>query len=147
MTEHEHSPTPAPGQRKHILVVDDEDLLRLTLKTLLTAHGYRVDTAEDGKVALDYLKRRRFDLVILDLAMPRVSGYDVLEGISDTVLRETHFVILTVRKEDRDILKGYSMGATYYLPKPWDKERLLNIVNYLIGDLPPDEKQKLEVKL
>ena len=130
-----------------ILVVDDDPDIRLAASAALVSQGYRVEEAEDGQVALRKLNRTRFDLVIVDLLMPNVSGYEVLQRLSRETVERTPFVILTSEDEDKDILKGYSMGAAYYLPKPFRKDRLLNIVQYLIGDLRPEEREELESRL
>jgi len=74
-------PAPAPLFRGRILVVDDSPGLRETLADILTGDGYRVDVAEDGLVALEHLARSSFDVMILDLAMPRLDGIELLKRL------------------------------------------------------------------
>lgn len=133
--------------RKKILVVDDEPDIRFTLRTLLSAKGYEVDDAEDGQVALEKIKSESFDLLILDLLMPNVSGYEVIGQLSLDGLSDMPVVLLTAKGEDKDIMNGYSMGATYYITKPFKNRRVLDITEYLIGRLDPAQKQTVEARL
>ena len=133
---------------KKILVVEDEPDIRLNLTTLLNTHGYQTDEAEDGQVALDKLAQGApFDLMILDLMMPNVDGYGVLEGMSFDRPTPLSVIVLTAKDQDKDILEGYTKGATYYVTKPYENSTILNIVRYLIGDLSDEQKRKLEKHL
>jgi DNA-binding response OmpR family regulator len=133
---------------KKILVVEDEPDIRLNLTTLLSANGYGVDEAEDGQVALDRLAAgQRYDVMILDLMMPNVDGYAVLERMDPGQLEKLSVIVLTAKNQDEDILQGYIMGATYYVTKPYENSAVLNIVRYLVGDLSEDQKRHLEKHL
>ncbi len=133
---------------KKILIVEDEPDIRLNLKTLLGAHGFQTDEAEDGQIALDKLASgERYDLMILDLMMPNVDGYGVLEGMAPELLEKLSVIVLTAKNQDDDILKGYIMGATYYVTKPYENATILNIARYLIGDLTEEQRQALEKHL
>ena len=132
---------------KTILVVDDENDIRYSLKTLLTGKGYEVEEAEDGRVALDKMSSRDFDLVVLDLLMPNMSGYEVVQELSREFMERTPIILLTAKGEDKDIMKGYSMGATYYISKPFTNQRVVDITEYLIGDLTVEQREEIEVEL
>jgi len=132
---------------KTILVVDDERDIRYTLRALLVGRGYEVEEAEDGRVALDKINSRDFDLVVLDLMMPNMSGYEVVRELSPEFMERTPIVLLTAKGEDKDIMKGYSMGATYYISKPFTNQRIIDITEYLIGNLTAGQKEKIEVGL
>lgn len=133
---------------KKILVVEDEPDIRLNLTTLLSANGYGVDEAEDGQVALSRLAAgQRYDVMILDLMMPNVDGYEVLERMDPAQLEQLSVIVLTAKNQDEDILQGYIMGATYYVTKPYENSAVLNIVRYLVGDLSEDQKIHLEKHL
>jgi len=131
-------------KKKRILVVEDEPDIRLNLTTLLEAHGYEADEAQDGAEALQKLRAERFDMMVLDLMMPAVDGYEVLEQMSDAVNENMPVIILTAKNQDEDILKGYTMGATYYVTKPYENSTILNITRYFLGDLTAEQKRSLE---
>jgi DNA-binding response OmpR family regulator len=132
---------------KRVLAVDDETDIRMIIEGLLKSGGYEVETAEDGEDALGKFNKGRFDLVILDVMMPKRDGYEVLREIRQGPKGETPVVMLTAKATDKDVWKGYEEGATYYLTKPFSNQQLLNIVKYLIGDLPPHERERLETHL
>lgn len=132
---------------KRILAVDDENDIRVVIEAILSSKGHEVDTAVDGEDALVKLNQRKYDLVILDIMMPKLDGYGTLKEIRNRGLGDLPVVMLTAKAADKDVWKGYEEGVTYYLTKPFENVQLLNIVNYLIGDLSPQEKKSLEAQL
>lgn len=105
----------------NILVVDDDMVNRLVLSTNLSEQGYTVATAENGRQALDMLGSQPFDVVLLDLIMPEMDGYQVLEQMKhDTVQREIPVIIISALDEMESIIRCIEMGATDFLPKPFD---------------------------
>jgi two-component system phosphate regulon response regulator PhoB len=115
-------PTPA-GER--VLVVDDEpDIVALVAYHLAKA-GYRVATASSGTDALESVRRERPALLVLDLMLPGMSGYDVLEQLrADEVTRDVAILLLTARREEPDRIHGLSLGADDYLTKPFSLDEL-----------------------
>lgn len=104
-----------------ILVVDDESLNRTLLSASLQEAGYAVETAEDGQQALETLRARPFDAVLLDLIMPRMDGYQVLAVIKqDAALRRVPVIVVSSSDEVESIVRCIEMGATDYLTKPFD---------------------------
>jgi CheY-like chemotaxis protein len=104
-----------------ILVVDDDLLNRLVLSTPLQEEGYAVEMAEDGKQALEMLAAQHFDVVLLDLLMPEMDGYQVLAQIkAHPTWRNIPVIIISSLEEMESILRCIEMGATDYLPKPFD---------------------------
>ena len=132
---------------KRILAVDDETDIRAIIEAVLSSKGYEVDTAVDGEDALVKIGQGKYDLVILDIMMPKLDGYGVLKEIRERGLTELPVVMLTAKTTDADVWKGYEEGVTYYITKPFENVRLGNIVDYLIGDLSPQEKSRLEAEL
>jgi CheY-like chemotaxis protein len=133
------------AQRKTVLVVDDEEALRTLAAKLIERRGHSVLTAANGTEALDMLARgTAIDLLVLDVVMPGLSGLQTLEEIRKRGHAELPVVLLTAQSKDEDILGGYQKGADCYLTKPLQPSALLNIVDYLIGDLTPAERAKLE---
>ncbi len=108
-----------------ILVVDDDFLNRTVLSTNLLECGYTVETAEDGRQALEMLEAGPFDVVLLDLLMPEMDGYQVLERMkADNVLRNIPVIVISSLDEMESVLRCIEMGATDYLPKPFDSRLL-----------------------
>ena len=101
-----------------LLIVEDEKHLNKTLTERLTKSGYSVDSCFDGEDALYYIENTAYDVIILDVMMPRLNGFEVLriirkKGISTPVL------MLTARDSDEDVINGLDLGANDYLTKPF----------------------------
>ena len=107
----------------HILVVDDDDRIRDLLAQFLRERDLRVSTAPDGEAALKLADQMQFDLVILDVMMPGLDGFEVTEKLREQ--DQTPILLLTARGEPADRIKGLSLGADDYLPKPFEPEELI----------------------
>jgi PAS domain S-box-containing protein len=117
-------------QGKEILVVDDEANIRELLKQTLEAEGYRVRVAEDGVVAMKKVKEHRPDLIILDVMMPNINGFDVVAMLkSDMETMDVPVIILSI-VEDRE--RGYRLGVDRYLTKPLNTSMLFHEVEVLL---------------
>jgi two-component system, OmpR family, phosphate regulon response regulator PhoB len=117
------APTP-PGER--ILVVDDEADIVALVAYHLAKSGYRVSTASSGTDALDAARRERPALVVLDLMLPGMSGYEVLEQLRGGEATQSIAVLmLTARREEQDRIRGLSLGADDYLTKPFSPQELV----------------------
>jgi adenylate cyclase len=104
-----------------VLVVDDDSINRTLLTTNLQQQGYQVASAEDGKQALEMLRTHPFDVVLLDLLMPEMDGYQVLEHMKqDPILRHLPVIVISALDEMESVIRCIEMGATDYLPKPFD---------------------------
>jgi DNA-binding NarL/FixJ family response regulator len=109
-----------------ILVVDDEKNIRDSIGDILTLQGFEAITAKDGLEALSVLKRRKPDLIVADIMMPRMNGYQLFQRIRDFDAWDyIPFLFLSAKGEDVDIRFGKEMGADDYLRKPIDAEDLL----------------------
>jgi signal transduction histidine kinase len=107
--------------KSKILIVDDEGINRILLATNLQESGYITGMAEDGRQALEMLRAQPFDVVLLDLIMPTMDGYQVLAEIrSDAALRRIPVIIISSMDEMDSIVRCIEMGATDYLAKPFD---------------------------
>jgi DNA-binding response OmpR family regulator len=113
-----------------ILVVDDDAEIRLLLTELLTRAGYRVEEAVDGRAALRQLFEKPPALVILDVTMPDMDGYQTLERIRD--LSDVPVIMLTARTQELERVRGLSAGADDYVPKPFGRQELLARVQALL---------------
>jgi PleD family two-component response regulator len=109
-----------------ILVVDDEDHIRRILKFQLEKHGFKVILAENGEVALELIRRESPDLVILDLMMPKIDGFETCRRIRKNFqTAQIPIIMLTAKSELPDKIKGLQDGANDYLIKPYSNEELL----------------------
>ena len=110
---------------KKVLVVDDEAVVRMCLKTYLDGWGFEVKEAADGQVALEQLGKEDFDLLISDILMPKKDGWEVIKEIrSNPRMKDIPVIVLTAKNEDADMFKGYDLGANYYITKPFSKAQL-----------------------
>ena len=122
-----------------ILVVDDEpDTLGLIKLTLQTA-GYQVQTATGGREGLRLVREEPFDVVILDIMMPDVSGFDVMRELNNDPTPPPPVIFLTARSSEDDQEAGMSLGVSHYLLKPITRGSLLDAINQALGTTPePD---------
>jgi DNA-binding response OmpR family regulator len=118
---------------KRILVVDDEpDTLGLIELTLSTA-GYDVRTAFDGKTALALLGQEPFDLLLLDIMMPDLSGFEVVQQLQAGSSPVPPLVFLTAKNRPEDRELGNALGARAYLVKPTTRGQLLDVIHKVLG--------------
>ena len=118
-----------------ILLVEDEKALRTTLTDRLRTEGYVVETASDGVEAVDKATNQPFDLIILDLMLPRRSGLDVCRDIRGIGMA-TPILILTVRNDTVDKVVGLKLGADDYVTKPFEASELLARIEVLLRRVP-----------
>ena len=114
-----------------LLVVEDEKMLADSLKLLLEERDFQVDTAYDGEDGLAYAETGVYDLIILDVMMPKLNGYQVARRLRQK-RTSTPILMLTARSELMDRVEGLNSGADYYLTKPFDSRELLACVNALL---------------
>jgi two-component system alkaline phosphatase synthesis response regulator PhoP len=116
---------------KRILLVEDEPGLVLTLTDRLKGEGYQVESARDGEAGLARAESESFDVIILDLMLPRKSGFDVCRDLRQRGVT-TPILMLTARGETTDKVVGLKLGADDYLTKPFDMMELLARVEALL---------------
>ena len=124
-----------------ILVVEDDEAIAHLICVSLSAEGYRCTCARDGMEGADYIERQSFDLVLLDIMLPEVDGYELLEFIKPT---GTPVIFLTAKGSIEDKVRGLRAGADDYLPKPFQIGELLARVEAVLRRLGKGERQ-LEV--
>ncbi len=117
---------------KKILIVDDEPNILLTLDYTFKKLGFEVFVARDGQEAIDLLENQTPNLVILDIMMPHVDGFETLKFIkSSEKLIETKVLFLSAKNKETDIQNGLSKGADAYMTKPFSMKKLTDLVNEL----------------
>jgi DNA-binding response OmpR family regulator len=127
---------------KKILVVDDKPELRTLLKSYLSQEGFDVFTANDGQEALYVARREKPDLIILDLMMPEMGGYDFMRVYSREA--DTPVIILTAKLDENDKVLGLELGADDYVTKPFSPRELTARVRAVLRRM---EKQYSEAEL
>ena len=126
------------SEPRRILVVDDQEDIREMTSLALSGAGYGVETAGSGSQALDQLLDGRFDLVLLDINMPGMDGWETLNLIRcDDELADTPVVMFSVRSELRDRAQGLQDGALDYIAKPFVVDELLARLERIFDELQP----------
>ena len=114
-----------------ILIIEDEKLLADSIKVLLERKGFQVECAYDGKTGEEYAELGIYDLLILDVMMPELNGYQVAQQVRAKRC-STPILMLTARSDLEDRIAGLNAGADYYLTKPFDTRELLACINALL---------------
>lgn len=118
---------------KKILIVDDEPNIVMSLEYLLRRQKFDVNIARNGTEALNNIGQKKPDLILLDIMMPDVDGYEICEYVkSSPDLHQIKIIFLSAKSKKEDINKGYELGADLYLIKPFSTKELLNKIKELI---------------
>ncbi len=126
MTDSDNTPT--------ILVADDEEDLRELVTYRLSRSGYNVIGAEDGQEAFELAAERTPDLMVLDVMMPKLDGYELTRRLrAEAALRSIPVILLTARSQESDIDRGFEVGADDYLKKPFNPDELVARVRAVLG--------------
>ena len=119
--------------KKKILIVDDEPNIVMTLEYTFKKNDFEVYIARDGSEALNILKETHPDVVLLDIMMPKVDGYQTLKSIrKNEKLKHTKVVFLSAKHKASDIEKGLKIGADKYITKPFSIKQLYSEINELL---------------
>ena len=119
---------------KRILIVDDDEMVLIALNELLRPEGYEVHTSSRGIEALKKLDQDGYDLLMLDVIMPEMNGFELCKKIREKEnYRETPIVFLSAKSQDEDRVQGIDAGANLFLSKPISPEKLLGIISDTIG--------------
>ena len=114
-----------------ILIIEDEKLLADSIRTMLESKGFAVDVCYDGESGADYAELGVYDLLILDVMLPELNGYQVAQQVRAKRC-STPILMLTARSDLEDRIAGLNAGADYYLTKPFDTRELLACINALL---------------
>jgi DNA-binding response OmpR family regulator len=119
---------------KKILIVDDEPNIVISLEFLMKKEGFEIAIANDGDDALAKVDSFNPDLVLLDVMMPRKSGFEVCEALrADPARSGLKIVMLTAKGRDTEVAKGLAIGADAYMTKPFSTKELLAMVKAMLG--------------
>lgn len=141
-----------PGEKLHILIVEDSNTQALKLDHLLQFNGYRTTITANGREAMEFMATTLPDLVITDVVMPEVNGYELCRRIkADPRFRKIPVMLLTTLAEVEDIIKGLESGANNFIIEPYDDKVLLSVVEDMAdnpgGDQEEDDAKACEVQL
>ncbi|NJC87280.1 MAG: response regulator [Desulfuromonas sp.] len=125
--------------KKKILIVEDEESLLKLESVLLSSRGYNVNGVADGQAALDAIGSVKPDLVLLDVMLPEVDGYEICRQIkSNDATRHITVIMLTAKKSREDMARGEQVGADWYITKPFKSALLVETVTrFLSGSAKP----------
>ena len=116
-----------------VLVVDDEPNILMSLEFLMRKSGHEVFIARDGAEALQLVRQERPNVLVLDIMMPEVDGYEVCQTIKkDPELAKISVIFLSAKSKESDIERGYAAGADLYLTKPFSTKALVQHIHELI---------------
>lgn len=119
---------------KRILIVDDEPNIVTSLEFLMKREGFEVESVADGDAALNAVAARVPDLVLLDIMLPRVNGFEVCEKLrADPRARGVKIILLTAKGRDTEVTRGLALGADLYVTKPFSTRELVSQVKHLLG--------------
>ena len=113
-----------------LLIVDDEIKIRTVIREYAEFHDYEVDEAEDGQAAVDMVKEKDYDIIVMDIMMPRLDGYSACKEIRK--FKHTPIILLSARSEEYDKLFGFQLGIDDYVVKPFSPKELMARVNAVV---------------
>ena len=120
---------------KKVLIVDDEPNIVISLEFLMEREGFEVAVARDGSEALERIRSGRPDLVVLDVMMPKLNGFEVCQAVrADPELAGTLIVMLTAKGREAEMNKGLALGADAYIAKPFSTRDLVTRVKSLLEE-------------
>ncbi|MEE4119640.1 MAG: response regulator [Paracoccaceae bacterium] len=129
--------TAAASSPPHVVVVEDEENIALALATVLGREGWQVTRLADGAGALEAIRAARPALVLLDVMLPNVSGYEICQQIRlDPALDGTSVLIMTARGTSMERRKGLALGADGFVSKPFDLRELMEAARRLVAGRP-----------
>jgi len=114
-----------------LLIVEDEPVLLRGLRDTFARQGWEVETAAEGEAALNLACSRTFDLILLDIMLPRVNGYEICRAVRERGCQSA-ILILTAKSQEEDVILGLNLGADDYLAKPFRRGELLARANALV---------------
>lgn len=121
-------------KNRHILIVEDEESLLKLESILLSSRGYKVTGVKDGVAALAALAENSFDLVLLDIMMPGIDGFEVCQRIRENPeTRDLPVVMLTAKKSAVDQARGIELGANAYITKPFKSIKIIDVIEGLLA--------------
>ncbi|HRP95513.1 MAG TPA: response regulator [Rhodocyclaceae bacterium] len=118
-----------------ILIADDEQNIVISLEFLMKREGFDVSIAQDGQEAVEKIRAEKPDLVLLDVMMPKKSGFEVCQEVkADPALQSVRILMLTAKGRDTEVAKGLALGADAYMTKPFSTRELVERVRSMLAE-------------
>lgn len=115
-----------------VLIADDEPNILMSLEFLMKKEGYKVYIARDGGEAFELIQQEKPDLLLLDIMMPRMDGYELCQFVKQHPdYKHAKVIFLSAKSKDLDVQKGYDVGGDLYIPKPFSTRDLIAKINQL----------------
>ncbi|HUT75423.1 MAG TPA: response regulator [Armatimonadota bacterium] len=122
------------GRATKVLIVDDDDEVARTLQSMVERQGFEAVRAENGAVALQKVQAERPDVILLDIVMPVMDGFQLLAVLRQMPeARDIPVIVLSVRSDDATVSAAWQGGATLYLPKPFSSRELMTVLRRVIA--------------
>ncbi len=134
------------ARKPHILIVEDEEAIRTGLIDVLLYHGFSAQGVADGKLGLAEAQSGKYDLVLLDVMLPGINGFDICNQIRETD-REQPIIMLTAKTADEDIIHGLQLGADDYVSKPFSVAQLVLRIQAVLRRAGKDINQEHNIEL
>jgi CheY-like chemotaxis protein len=117
---------------KKILIVDDEEIIRMLIADTLEDLEVQIEIAADGRIALEKLNESAYDLMLLDYMMPELTGLEILEQLPQEVKERMPIIMLTAKAQESDRTKAIEAGVTCFIPKPFSPLELLQVIEGIL---------------
>jgi DNA-binding NtrC family response regulator len=121
------------AQKTSVLYVDDEEALRVLVGHQLSSEGFQVETADDGDTAIDMLAKNKYDVIVLDIRMERVSGIEVLKHVKERKIN-SRVIVLTGVDDLTIAVEAVKNGANDYITKPFDPKNLVSSIRRMVAE-------------
>jgi DNA-binding response OmpR family regulator len=120
---------------RHILLADDDATTIIMISAILKHFGFECEIAHDGVQALDIARKKKPDLVLLDVSMPKMNGFEALAALrKDSATRDMPVVLVSAHRDETDVVKGFSLGANDYITKPFTPGELMARINRVLQE-------------
>jgi CheY-like chemotaxis protein len=120
---------------RHVLLADDDATTNVLVSTILKHSHFVCEIAHDGVQALDIARKNNPDLVVLDVSMPRMNGFEALTALrGDRATRNTPVILLSAHHDEAEVVKGFSLGANDYIAKPFNTGELMARINHILRE-------------
>ncbi len=130
------------ASKRTIMVVDDDSRLLAMLQVMLEGNDFNVTCANSGQHLFDGLEEQKPDLIILDIMMPHMDGFQVLKRLKEKPeTASIPVILLTAKVQCEDVLGGYNLGADYYITKPFTRAQLMEGINLIFSGKKSDSNQ------
>jgi DNA-binding response OmpR family regulator len=138
--------TEPPQHRSSVLAVDDDPDLLLVLRSTVEGDGFRAILASNGRMALELIAEDEPDVICLDLMMPVMDGWGVLEELSGRP-DPPPVIVLSAKTADADIVRAFELGAIAYVFKPFDPRRLVDTIRSILDETPAERRERAHREL